>query len=325
MNEADARVALVQAGHQLLAAGLVARTWGDLSVRLDDGAVAITPSGVPFTDLNEATVVPVGLDTGAWTGDLEPSSEHDLHREIYRRRPDVEAIVQTRQVAASICAAARVALPTQFGSVPCAPYALMRTTRRIEGTVGALADGPAVLMANHGVLSVGAMLDEALGRIVGLERASAEYVVVARPHEGSHLPAAADEPWDPSWVEPIGLADGSSGWVSSAPYTLRFSMLRRELPPVLDDLAQLTGRRVRSRDRLPRRRPRAEAVLVSGYGALVAGADPEAVAMVVEKAARAWIAAAGLGGAVALPGWQARLVRASYLRSSRQAGSASRV
>lgn len=321
MSEADARTALVQAGQRLLAAGLVARTWGDLSVRLDDDAIAVTPGGVPFSDLSEAAVVRVGLDTGAWTGDREPSGERDLHREIYRRRPDVEAIVHTRQVAASVCAAARVALPTPSGTVPCAPYALLRTRRRIEGTAGALAGGPAVLMANHGALAVGASLDEAIERIVGLERASADYVVVARPREGAHLPAAADAPWDPSWIEPIGLADGSSGWVSTAPYTLRFSMLRRELPPVLDDLAQLTGRRVRSRDRLPPRRPRAEAVLVSGYGALVAGADHEAVAMVVEKAARAWIAAAGLGGAVALPGWQAQLLRASYLRASRQAGS----
>ena len=116
------------------------------------------------------------------------------------------------------------------------------------------------------------------------------------------------------------LADGSSAWLSSAPYTVRFSVLRRPLPPVLDDLAQLTGRRVKVVSAMPKRRPRADAVLISGRGALVQGADHEAVAMVVEKAARAWIGGQGLGGPASLPAWEAVLMRAVYVRSySKQA------
>ena len=61
-------------------------------------------------------------------------------------------------------------------------------------------------------------------------------------------------------------------------------------------------------------------MLVPGRGALVFGADHEAVAMVVEKAARAWIGAAGLGGAKALPVWEALLMRVDLRALLLQAG-----
>ena len=105
--------------------------------------------------------------------------------------------VHTHQVAASICAAARVSVPTPFGEVPCAPYALPGTKKITEGTVGALGQGPAVLMANHGAFAVGGTLEEAFDRVSELERACAAYVVAKRPREGSHMPADPDAPWDP--------------------------------------------------------------------------------------------------------------------------------
>ncbi len=322
MNEAEGRHALVDAGHRLLAEGLVARTWGNLSVRLDEHSMLVTPSGIAYPDLTEKMIVRVDLDTDQWSGPFKPSGERKLHAETYRRRPDVLAGVHTHQVAASICAAARVPVPTPFGEVPCAPYALPGTKKITEGTAGALADGPAVLMANHGAFAVGGTLEEAFDRVSMLEQACSTHVVVKRPHEGSHMPADPDAPWDPECLQPVELGDGSAAWLSTAPFTVRFSTLRRPLPPVLDDLAQLTGRRVAVLRSTPKRRPRADAVLVPGRGALVFGSDHEAVAMVVEKAARAWIGAAGLGGAKALPLWEALLMRAIYARSySKQAAA----
>jgi len=323
MSEAQARRALVDAGHRLLAEGLVARTWGNLSVRLDERSMLVTPSGIAYPDLTEAMIVRVDLDTDAWTGDHKPSGERKLHAETYRRRPEVMAGVHTHQVAASICAAARVPVPTPFGDVPCAPYALPGTKKITLGTVGALGQGPAVLMANHGAFAVGGTLDQAFDRVTELERACAAHVVLKRPREGSHMPADPDARWDPACLQPVQLGDGSPAWLSTAPFTVRFSILRRPLPPVLDDLAQLTGRRVRSLRSTPKRRPHADAVLVPGRGALVFGADHEAVAMVVEKAARAWIGGAGIGGAKSLPAWEALLMRAVYVRSySKQSAAA---
>jgi L-ribulose-5-phosphate 4-epimerase len=323
VNEADARRELVDAGHRLLADGLVARTWGNLSVRLDDRSMLVTPSGISYPDLTEKMIVRVDLDTDQWTGSYKPSGERKLHAETYRRRPEVMAGVHTHQSAASICAAARVSVPTPFGEVPCAPYALPGTKKITEGTVDALGEGPAVLMANHGAFAVGGTLAEAFDRVSELERACASHVVATRPREGAHMPAEPDAPWDPACLQPVRLADGTDTWLSTAPFTLRFSTLRRPLPPVLDDLAQLTGRQVASVRSTPKKRPRADAVLVPGRGALVFGADHEAVAMVVEKAARAWIGGAGLGGAKALPTWEAVLMRVIYARSySKQAAAA---
>ena len=315
MTESEARALLVEAGHRLLAEGLVARTWGNLSLRLDESTMAVTPSGIAYPDLTEEMIVLVDLNTDAWSGAFKPSGERKLHAEVYRRRPEVMAAVHTHQVAASICAAARVSVPASFGNVPCAPYALPSTKKLTVGTADALGDRPAVLMANHGVFAVGDTLERAFDLVAELERSCAEYVVDRRPREGSHPPAAPDAPWDPACLEPVLLKDGTQAWLSTAPYTRRFAALRRPLPPVLDDLAQLTGRQVGRRKGLPRRRPGTDAVLIEGYGALVLGADHEAVAMVVEKGARAWIGAQGLGGPKPLPMWEAILMRAIYVRS----------
>lgn len=317
MRESDARRAVVEAGRRLLAEGLVARTWGNVSVRVDDRTMAVTPSGIPYPDLTDDMVVLVDLETDAWSGPHRPSGERKVHREAYRRRPELRAGVHTHQAAASVCAAARVPVRASFGEVPCAPYALPGTRKITEGTVGALGDRPAVLMANHGVFAVGADLDEAFARVAEVERACAQRVAETAP---APLPAPADTPWDPEFLTPVRLADGTAGWVSAAPYTLAWSRLRRALPPVLDDVAQLTGRRVRWTPDLPGRRPRGDALLVADRGALVLGAEAEAVAMVVEKAARAALGAAGLGGAQPLPAWEALLMRAVYVRSyARQA------
>lgn len=315
MTPAHARAAVVEASQRLLDAGLVAKTWGSVSVRLDEATMAITPSGVAFPDLIADMVVAVDLETDQWSGGYRPSAERALHRQAYGRRPDVAAVVHTHQVAASICAAARVGVPTPLGTVPCAKHGLPGSARLARDTVAALGEGPAVLMANHGVLAVGASLDEAYDRVHLLERACAEHVVARRPREGAHMPADPDAPWDPSCLEPVPLRDGTSGWLSTAPFTLRFAELRRPMPPVLDDLAELASRRVRVLRGMPKRRLRADAVLVAGRGALVIGPDHEATAMVIERAARAWIGAAGLGGAVELPGWEARMLRARRARS----------
>lgn len=322
MNETEARRAVVEAGYRLLAEGLVARTWGNLSVRIDGRTMAVTPSGIAYPDLTEEMVAVVDLETGEWSGPYRPSGERNVHREAYRRRPDVMAGVHTHQAAASICAAARVSVPAPFGEVPCAPYALPGTRKLTEGTVGSLGGGPAVLMANHGVFAVGADLDEAFARVAELETACARYVAERAPTEGPPLPAAADARWDPAALEPVRLVDGTAAWMSTAAYTVRLATLGRALPPVLDDLTQLIGRRVACVPDVPQRRPRADAVLVEGRGALVLGEDHEAVAMVVEKAARAWIGAAGLGGAKPLPTWEAVLMRIVYVRSySKQAAA----
>jgi hypothetical protein len=172
-------------------------------------------------------------------------------------------------------------------------------------------------MANHGVFTVGADLDEAFRRISDLEIACADFLA-ARAQ--APLPVRADAPWDQAWVTPLALADGTGAFLSAAPFTLAWSASGRPLKALLDDLAQLSGPRVRCVSAVPGRRPASDVVLVRGRGAVVSGADATALAMVVEKAARAALGAPGLGGARPFPAWEAALMRWVYKNSySKQA------
>jgi L-fuculose-phosphate aldolase len=312
MREEQARRELVESGLRLSRAGLVARSWGNLSLRLEGGAMAVTPSGIPYADLREGMIVLVDLATGEWSGDWKPTSERKLHREIYLRRPEVGAIVHTHQSAASACAAARSPVPVPRGTVPCAAYALPGTKAFTRSVADSLGAGSAVLLANHGVAAVGATMDETFDAILGLESSCAEYIEAR--DEGS-LPVRADEPWNPSWLSPVRLGDGSAALASAAPYTLAWSAEEGEKRVFLDDLAQMAGPRIRLLSRAPERLPECGIVLMKGAGALVGGPDAEAAAMVVEKAARAALCGRVLGGAVPIPAWEARLMRFVYKQS----------
>jgi ribulose-5-phosphate 4-epimerase/fuculose-1-phosphate aldolase len=307
-----ARAALVAAGERLLAEGLVARSWGNLSLRLPGGAMAITPSGIPYPDLREDMIAVVDLATGEWSGPLKPSGERELHRLIYLARPEVRAIVHTHQNAASACAASRVAVPSPWGQTPCAPYALPGTSKLAVATTAALGAGPSVLLANHGALTVGASMDEAFEAALKLESAAADFL--AREAKAP-LPARPDAAWNPARLASAELADGTSVLVSTAPYTLAWAERAIALPAVLDDLAQIVGVKVPASLLWPERRPRAEALLVKGRGLLSRGPDAEAIAMVVEKAARAAICGEATGGAVKLSVLEAALMRVVYKRS----------
>jgi len=317
MTQLEARQALVEAARALLALGLVGPTGGSLSVREDRAGILVTPGGVPASDLVPDMVVPVDLASGQWTGPLAPAGELALHREAHRQR-DAGAVVHTHQVAASICAAARVPVPPPYGDLPCAPYGRPGTRGLAEATLAALGDRPAVLMANHGVLCVGADLPAALSVVEQVERTCARYVVDHRPREGSHPPADPSSPWEPGHLQRVSLPDGSEAWLSRAPYTVRFSLLRRPLPAVLVDLARFAGRQVPVARRPPRRARRA-AVLVPGRGALIGAPNHEEVAMAVESAARAWIGGQGFGGARVLGAWEVRSLRAARDRPAGQA------
>lgn len=307
-REAAARSAVAAAGRRLEAEGLVARTWGNISVRLDGGnRMAITPSGIAYADIGPAEVVFVDLETGEWSGALKPSGERKLHAAIYRARSDVGAIIHTHQSAASVYAAARSDLRSAegaSGSIRCASYALPGTGALVSATVAALGSSAAAFMANHGAVCVGADIDAAFAAARGLERACADAVAAL----DSELPCRIDAPWNPADL----VRDGAD-LVSRAPFTVAWSRsgvrgrLRR-LPLALDDLAQLVG--VPPFGGAARR-----CSFVPGEGARLRyaeSADAEAAAMVVEKACRAAIAGELLGGAAAIPLWEAALMRAVY-------------
>jgi len=70
---------IIEGGQRLMKEGLVARTWGNISIRVDDTYMLITPSGRPYEGLSESDIVLVNYHTSEYEGDIKPSSEKELH------------------------------------------------------------------------------------------------------------------------------------------------------------------------------------------------------------------------------------------------------
>jgi L-fuculose-phosphate aldolase len=169
------RTAVVRACQQLLATGLVRGTSGNVSIRRAD-AVAMSPTGVPYAELRPAAVPVLGLDGGRLAGEFAPTSELALHLAVYRARPDVAAIVHTHSTFATVFAVLGEPIPPVHyllarasGDVPLAPYARYGTHELAEACVAALADRSAVLLAQHGVVAVGADIAGAMAVAEALE------------------------------------------------------------------------------------------------------------------------------------------------------------
>lgn len=164
--------------------GLVERTWGNISLKVDEENMLITPSGRRYEDLSPDDIVLVNYHTSQYEGSVKPSSEMGLHAEIYLTRKDVQAVIHTHQPNASTVAAARREVPpilddmTQIigPSVRVADYAPSSTKKITRNTLRALQGRNAALMANHGAVCVGRDLEEAFVVCQVLEKACRTFI-----------------------------------------------------------------------------------------------------------------------------------------------------
>lgn len=169
MDEIEIRQLVRDMGKKLLAAGLVLGTWGNVSARLDKKRMVITPSGMDYLKIEPEDMAVVDVETGEWSGPRKPSTEAPLHSLIYKARPEVGAVIHAHSVFASTVAACGKDIPAVLeevaqvagGPVRVARYALPGTKELACNAVEALEGRNAVLLANHGVVAVGADLDEA--------------------------------------------------------------------------------------------------------------------------------------------------------------------
>lgn len=167
-NYLKEREALVKAGISLVEQGLVSRTWENISVKVNETEMLITPSGKFYEDLTPADMVLVNIKTGKYSGAIKPSSEYKMHTGIYLDRKEINSIIHTHQMNASTCAAARREVPAVLDdlaqiigpSVRVAKYALPSTKKIMKETVKALKGRNAALLANHGAVCIGRDLDE---------------------------------------------------------------------------------------------------------------------------------------------------------------------
>lgn len=172
---------------RLADAGLIAGQDGNVSVRVAEDRALVTPAGLIKGELTSDDIVEVDLHGGRIRGHRRPSSEIDMHLRILRRRPDVGAVVHAHPPVATGFSVAGEAfdacvLPElifQVGWVPLVPYGTPGTAELGEQLEPFIKDYDALLLANHGAVTMGATLTDARIRMESLEHA-AKILLTAR-------------------------------------------------------------------------------------------------------------------------------------------------
>ncbi|HEX2625527.1 MAG TPA: class II aldolase/adducin family protein [Candidatus Limnocylindrales bacterium] len=182
MDESTLRFALAAAGRRLGARGLISAGEGNLSVRLGEDSLLMTPSGARKDELSidDLLVVPLVSPTSEAfpPGKPRPSSDIAIHRAAYAARADVQAVVHAHLPASmALTLAGEVpdpqALPETAHFIPRLPYLPFRTmgsTQLAADVAAALSNGEeplpgAVLLERHGAVAVGWTLDQAVNRL----------------------------------------------------------------------------------------------------------------------------------------------------------------
>lgn len=180
--------ALVAAARSLDAAGFMPQKSGNLSLRSEAGFI-ITPSGLPYAAMEAEDLVACAPDGTPRPGARHrPSSEWRLHAAILRARPDAMAVVHTHSPRATALSCARLGIPpmhymvTLAGAggrlgIPCAMHATFGTEALAQAAVAALGrELRAVLLANHGVVALGATLTGAVALAREVENLAGQYL-----------------------------------------------------------------------------------------------------------------------------------------------------
>ena len=166
MNKGNLRKNLCALNVSLVSEGLVKGTSGNVSECLPDRTgFYIKPSGVPYSQLKPSQMVLCDFDGNVIKGELQPSSDTAAHAYIYRNMPDVGGITHTHSQYASAWSAVGKAIPCALtamadefgGEIPVGPFAVIGNDDIGRGVVETLKNSrsSAVLMANHGVFTIG--------------------------------------------------------------------------------------------------------------------------------------------------------------------------
>jgi L-fuculose-phosphate aldolase len=194
------REEVVATAKAMNAAGINRGKSGNVSARLRTAAFdgfLVTPTGLPYDRAAVDDIVAMTLD-GEVFGTRLPSSEWRFHRDIYRARADVDAIVHTHAPFATTLACLDRGIPpfhymiAMAGGrdIRCAPYATFGTQELSDHAVAALADRKACLLAHHGMIAVEASLERALALAIEVETLAEMYWRALQIGEPAILSAA---------------------------------------------------------------------------------------------------------------------------------------
>lgn len=176
------REALIATARRMNASGLNQGTSGNISHRVEEGFL-VTPTGMEYDALRPEDIVLMRFD-GSHEGARLPSSEWRFHRDILASRPEVHAVLHTHSLHSTALACLRRPIPPFHymvamaggSDIRCAPYATFGTEQLSRHAVAALEGRKACLLANHGLIAVGANLAAAFKLAMEVETLAAMYL-----------------------------------------------------------------------------------------------------------------------------------------------------
>lgn len=317
MSNMDKRREIIDTGIELLEEKLVARTWGNISARIDADNYLITPSGLDYTSMREEDIVSVNIKTGEYTGINRPSGEKGVHSAAYEVFDDVNFVVHTHQTYATAVSLAgfdsleatagstagselfetSAGSPAgsesfditeeeieKLGGIALAEYGLPGTKEITNACKSALLTGAhTVLMIHHGVLVLGKDKEEAMKRVKLLESICERNVkrVIKDNTLNNYLKALNTCPEDNSSYRYCEVLTDKALIALSNSDTEIFSQL--------DDVSQMIGTKIVTVDSLDKAlKLNDNAVLIKGVGALIKAEnkdDLEALKVLMNKMA----------------------------------------
>ena len=185
--ESQLRADIVEVGRRMYARGYTASNDGNISVRLGSDRLLMTPKSVCKGFMTPEMMCITDLEGRKLQGDRDPSSEMLMHLEVYRQRPDVQAVVHAHPPIATGFSVAGIPLDravlaevlTTLGSIPIAEYATPSTKELPEAVRKYIKAHDGMLLANHGALTSGADLYAAYYKMETIEH-FAKISLVAR-------------------------------------------------------------------------------------------------------------------------------------------------
>lgn len=172
------RQKIVEFGKQISEQRLSKGTSGNLSIYDPQaGHMAISPSGLSYAATTPEDIVIMDLNEHIIEGGRKPSSEYALHAAMYRYRPEARGVVHVHSTYCTTLACLRQPLRAVHyaisgagtDEVPCAEYATFGTPELAENAARCIGDSRAVLLANHGLITIGVSLERAFALAVNLE------------------------------------------------------------------------------------------------------------------------------------------------------------
>lgn len=162
-NEQEIREQICEVGRRVWVKGWVAANDGNISVRMDDDYVITTPTGVSKGFMSPDMLIKVDMDGNIRSGYLKPSSEIKIHLEAYRKRDDKRAVLHAHPPVCTGFAVANIPLDFRtlpeiiitLGKVPLARYGTPSTSELSDSISELILCNDAVLLANHGAMTIG--------------------------------------------------------------------------------------------------------------------------------------------------------------------------